>query len=119
MRFDLTKYKDVEIKSFDLEPRRGKDSLDAMARAMPPGIKPGEIGAHQLQTLHRNALVASAIVAIDGAPVPTPFNEWENYTLRTQEFIVLAYDRMNGMTVKEQNDFLEAHFGAPAPSAHP
>lgn len=112
--FDLTG-RGCSIKSFELEVLTGRDSLDAAARAMPPppsdGSPPPPINALAANIAHRNQLIAQSISAVDGDPVVRPYTAWEGWSLRTQEFVVGAYMRLNEATKEELDGFLKAHFG--------
>lgn len=114
MRFDLSKHQRVNVKSFDLEELTGRDSIDAAARVTPPptpGV-PAPSGT-QVAIAHKNALIAQSITHVNGEQVVRPYTAWEQWTLRTQDFVVAAYDRLNTVDRKEEEDFLSAHFGSP------
>lgn len=123
MHFDISKYKGVSIASFDMEEMTGRDSMDAAARSAPPRAAPGEepppMSGFQLNILHRNQLIAQSISKVDGELVTRPFTKWENWTLRTQEFVITAYMRINEATKAEMDDFTKAHFDAPAAVSTP
>lgn len=119
MRFDLSKIRGVSISSFDMEEMTGVDSMDAAARALGP--RPSEnMSAYQINILHRNQLVAQSISKVDDHVVIRPHTQWENWNLRTQEFVMRAYTRLNEATAKEVEDFIKAHFDdAPAEVSEP
>lgn len=108
--FDLSRYPNLSIKSFELEELVGIDSMDALARVAPPGANTNQSA---LGTLHLNQLVAQSISKVDGELVMRPFVDWTKWTLRTQEFVVMAYTRHNGITKEERDSFLEENFGTP------
>lgn len=126
MRFDVSKYNLVitdpttstkrPLQSFDLDELIGKDSLDAAARAAPPGAS---VNPAQLDALLLNQLIAQSISAVNGEAVMRPYTAWENWSLRTQGFVIRAYHRLNGATNKEMDDFLDHHFGAPGGASSP
>lgn len=120
-RFDLTKYGNtVSIKSFELEELVGRDSMDAAARSMPPapsdGSAPAPIHPGQFGIMHRNQKIMQAISKVNDQAVIRPHMEFQDWTLRTQAFVCLAFDRMNDVTKEEENDFLVLHFGPQAVS---
>src|SRR6266567_1856113 len=101
MRFDISKIRGVSIRSFDFEEMTGRDSLDAAARAVGPtsqGDNSRRMSAYELNILHRNQLIAQAISKVDDKDVMRPYMAWEDMSLRTQEFIVSAYTRLNEAT---------------------
>jgi hypothetical protein len=118
MRFDLSKIRGVSISSFDMEEMTGRDSLDAAARALGPSPS-AKASAQQLNVLHRNELVAQSISAVDGRAVIRPFVQWGDWSLRTQEFVMRAYSRLNEATEEEVESFIKAHFDAPSEATEP
>lgn len=109
MHFDLSKYRGLSIESFDMEEMTGRDSLDAAGRALGP--KPSSsLSAYQLNIMHRNQLVAQSISKVNGDLVPRPYTAWEGWSLRTQEFVMRAYTRLNEATTDEVEGFTKAHF---------
>lgn len=124
MRFDLSTTRGVSVSSFDIEEMTGRDSLDAAARAIGPVASDGtdpsrRMSAYELNIHHRNQLVAQSISRVNGKEVPRPFTGWEDWSLRTQEFVVAAYHRLNEASVDEVKDFIKAHFDAPRGSSEP
>lgn len=114
MFFDLSKFKGVSIQSFDMEEMTGRDSLDAAARAVGPGGGDGaRPNAFQLNISHRNQLIAQSIAKVNGDIVTRPCLDWESWSLRTQEFVMAAYMRLNEATKIEIDDFIKAHFDVP------
>lgn len=112
MRFDISKIRGASISSFDMEEMTGRDSMDAMARSLGP--RPSEnMSAYQLNVLHRNQLVAQSISMVNGESVIRPHMQWEQWSLRTQEFVMRAYARLNEATKEEVEDFIKVHFDAP------
>jgi hypothetical protein len=107
-KFDLSKYKNVAIKSFELRELTGDSEMDAIARATDPSGKAG-INGMQL----RSQLVADAIVAVNGESVIQPYLDWQKWPLRTREFVANAFNAMNEVTKDEMSTFLEAAFGKP------
>lgn len=121
MHFDVSKYKGLSIVSFDLEEMTGRDSLDAAARAIGPKRESGspEPNAFQINIQHKNNLIAQSISKVNGKLVQRPCSEWEDWNLKTQDFILAAYTRLNEATDAEVKDFIKAHFDAPAESSEP
>lgn len=116
MRFDLSKYPGLSIKSFELIELVGKDSLDALGRAAAPGAS---LSPAQLSALHLNQMIAQSITHVDDQPVQRPYTAWESWSLRTQEFVVAAYNRLNSTTGKELADFLAQSFATPGAASSP
>lgn len=102
--FDLTKYKNLSIKSFTLRELSGYDETAAYDRAFGPGQR---AAALTVQT----QLIADAIVEVDGQPVVTPYVDWQKWSLRTRGFVTAAYQRLNDVTADEMADFAQAAFG--------
>jgi len=114
MRFDLTKYRGVSIKSFDMDEMIGRDSLDALARAVGPrDDNAPPVSGYQMQVSHRNQLIAQAISKVNDEVVMRPYLAWTDWTLRTQEFVLAAHGRLNEATKDEVDGFLAAHFVSP------
>lgn len=113
-RFDLTGIQRVEIKSFQLVELTGKDSIAALGAVPGTSLHPVAAGA-----LHLNALVAQSIAKVDDASVAPPFAGWDALKLRTQEFIIAAYNRMNAATKVEIDDFFARSFGSPPGASSP
>lgn len=116
--FDLSRYGDtVSVKSFELEILAGRDSLDATARSIAPmpadGTPPTPTHPLVFGVLHRNQLIAQSISKVNGQLVERPFIAWQDWSLRTQEFVVAAYQRLNEAKKSELDDFLGASFGTP------
>jgi len=122
MHFDVSKHRGVSVASFDIEEMTGRDSLDAAGRAIGPRTRdndgPGP-SAYELNISHRNQLIAQSISKVNGELVGRPFTQWENWSLRTQEFVLAAFSRLNEATTDEVKDFIKAHFDAPAESSEP
>lgn len=116
MKFDLSKYPGMTVSSFELVELIGKDSLDAIGRTAPPGAN---LAPAALNALHLNALIAFSIVKVNDQPVQRPFTEWEGWSLRTQEFVIAAYNRLNSTTKAEIDDFLAQSFGSAAAGSSP
>jgi len=122
MHFDLSEIRGVSIASFDLEEMTGRDSLDAAARAIGPRRKDDDgppPNAYELNISHRNQLIAQSISKVNGEIVPRPYTSWETWTLRTQEFVLAAYSRLNEATNDEVKGFIKAHFDAPGGRTEP
>lgn len=116
MHIDLSKYKGLSIKSIDLKELIGEDSIAAAQRSVP---RNGGGSAFLVNVEHRNQMIADAITQVNGEPVIQPYLGWMKWNLKTQDFVVLAFDHMNSLTAKERDDFL-AQIGAPvAASALP
>jgi len=114
MRFDLSKIKNCSVTSFDLDELNGRDSIDAAARAIGPGGDEGSrMSSYQANMQHRNQLVAQSISKVNDELVQRPYMQWEQWTLRTQEFVLAAYMRLNEATKAEVDGFIMAHFAAP------
>lgn len=109
--FDISKYPNMSVASFELEELRGVDSMDALARVAPPGANTNQAA---LGSLHLNQLIAQSISKVNGEIVIRPFTQWTDWSLRTQELVVMAYTRHNGITKEERDRFLEENFGTPA-----
>lgn len=119
MHFDLSKLKNVSIESFDMEEMTGRDSLDAAARVLPRGNDAQQVSGYELQIAHRNSLIAQSISRVDGVVVPRPYTTWETWSLRTQEFVIAAYNRLNDASKAEVEAFLVASFAAPVETSRP
>ena len=119
--FDLSPYGDtVTVKSFELEVLCGRDSMDAAARSVPPPAPDGSaasVNPVAFGISHRNQLIAQSISKVNGQPVSRPYIEWSDWSLRTQEFVVAAFGRLNEATKDEVADFLKASFGVTRPNA--
>jgi len=113
--FDISKYENVDVRSFTLRIVTGQDSLDATARSIGKGDRPNPM----LTFSARSNTIADAIVAVNGVQVVTPYVQWEDWSLRTQAFVERAYDRMNGVTNAEMDDFLGRHGLMPKPTPEP
>ena len=103
--FDISKYSEVDIRSFTLQVMTGNDSLDATARAVGKGDRPNPM----VTFAARSNLIADAIVKVDGQDVVRPYIEWESWSLRTQTFVERAFDALNSVTKVEMDDFLSSH----------
>lgn len=110
MRFDISKFK-CSISSFHLEELTGRQNIDALAQALGPNGGQG-LNPFQMNVLHKNALVAMSITHVNEEPVIRPFTAWEMWNLRTQEFVVRAYDKLNDVSREEMDDFLSVNFGS-------
>lgn len=120
MHFNLSKYRGLSISSFDMEEMTGRDSMDAAARAIGPRSSEGAgPNAFQINIQHRNQLIAQSISKVDDENVVRPHIKWEDWTLRTQDFVVKAYMRLNEATDTEVDDFIKAHFGTPVAVSAP
>lgn len=124
MKIDISMFDRVSVSAFGIRELTGRDSMDAMARAIPPGTDASKFSAHQVQTMHTQMLIAMSIdevVANGAAPVQpvmpgVPYTAWEDWTTRTQEFVYTAYQRINGIAKGELDRFLEVNFKVPVPS---
>lgn len=106
-KFDLSKYKNVAINSFELRELTGDNEVDAIARCTDPAT-----GRAQLTSVGLRAqLIADAIVAVNGEPVTGPYLAWQKWPLRTREFVAAAFDAMHEVNREEMQDFLGAAFG--------
>lgn len=121
MHVDISEYEGCDIQSFDLRPLKGKDSLAAVQRSVDPkgNLQPGFI----ISVHHRNNMIAEAITHVNGEPVVSPYVGWDEWSIRTQEFVVAAYDKLNNVSAEEMKSFL-AKLGkkatpTPPPSAQP
>lgn len=110
MRIDLSRFKGVSIRSFEIEELTGRDNIDALAQALGPDQGKG-MSLLQMNTAHKNQLIANAISSVNDEPVVRPFTAWENWNLKTQEFVVKAFDKINDISKEEMESFLEVNFG--------
>jgi hypothetical protein len=118
--FDLAKFKHLSITSFEMEEMTGRDSLDASARAAGPrSADSAPLRAFEFTIAHRNQLIAQSIRKVNGDVVPSPYTQWENWSLRTQEFVLAAYSRLNDATKSEIDSFIGAHFATPEEASEP
>lgn len=125
MHFDLSRYdkqKRLSVISFDLEEMTGQDSLDAAARAIGPRRAEEDgppMNSFQLNIQHRNQLIAQSISRVDGQAVVRPFSKWVDWTLKTQDFVVSAYMKLNEAGKGDVDDFIKAHFDSPVAVSEP
>ena len=102
--FDLSDFPGCSVESFTLRELRGHDSIAAAQRS----VVPGEVNPiYGFQ--HRSQIIADAIVKVNGKEVHSPYLQWEDWNLRTQNFVEMAYDKMNGVAKEEMDRFLAKH----------
>lgn len=102
--FNVEKYKlrmdgGKKLSSFAIAELEGPEELDAIQRGGSSGV------------MIQEQLVAQAIVEVNGEAVPvTPFTTWSKWPSRTREFVRNAYQKVNGASTKELEDFDKAGF---------
>lgn len=113
--FDISRYPDVDIRTFTLQIMTGNDSLNATARAVGRGDRPNPM----ITFTSRSNLIADALVKVNGEEVIRPYVVWEEWSLRTQTFVERAFDRLNSVTQTEMDDFLSRHGLTPKATPDP
>lgn len=102
-----------QIKSFKLRELCGPDYEDCVARVIGSdgkGAKPGFLGSIQLT----NHLVADSFVEVNDQPVVAPYMDWCKWPKRTMDVVLKAYEKVNELTPKELENFIEAEFEGPS-----
>jgi hypothetical protein len=114
-RIDLSAFRDVDVKSFEIRLTDGNDTLDAAIRCIPPdgqNVDPNLFGVQM-----RQQLLAGALVAVNDQPVNDDGQQSISWGERTRQLLGMAYDYHNGLTQKERDLFQSMLEGKPAPTA--
>ncbi len=106
--FDLSKYRDLDIKSVSMRTVNGDDTLDAGSRCIPPDGTP--LDGNIFNILMRQQVIAQAITGFtpsEGAATVSngPCLVSLQWNSRTREFIGEVFDYMNGVEASEREDF--------------
>lgn len=101
--FVKMKIKGVSVKSLTMRELNGDDSEAAAARVV--NANTNMVHGFLISRAHNEQCIADSIVEVDGSPVITPYVDWKKWNLRTREFVLNAYNRMNGATQTEMDDF--------------
>ncbi len=107
---DLTPYRDLDIKSIEVRPMTGADTLVAAARCVTPGGEP--VVPELFGLMLRQQMIAEAIVAVDGKKCHGPCIQSVDWNARTREFVGETYDYVNGLSNDEREAFRKALAGA-------
>ncbi len=102
LNLDLSTYKRLSIRSVTLRELNGDDSTLAAQRAIGPT---GAVTAYALTVEHKNQMIADSIVKVNGETVVTPYNDWQRWSLKTQQFVVEAFDFLNENSKEDLKDF--------------
>lgn len=103
---DISKFKNVSVKSFTLKELSDEEEQAAWERATGTD---GKVSQYQLS----GQLLSEAIVAVDGEPVPTrPWSGWKKWNSRTREMATKAYKAVHDLTATENADFEKALLGS-------
>lgn len=122
--FDLSKYRDLDIKSVTVRSVNGNDTLDAAARCIPPDG--GNLDQNVFVLLMRQQIIAQSILSYTDANGKTvsctgPCLDSIGWSARTREFLGEIFDHMNGVSAEEREDFRKSltstHGSADAVSA--
>lgn len=103
--FAKLKIKGTTVKSLVLRELIGDDSDAAAARVVASDMK--QVHGFLLSRAHTEQCIADAITHVNGDPIITPYLAWTKWNLRTREFVIAAYNRMNSTTEAELNDFFK------------
>lgn len=109
--FDLSKYRDLDVKSVSMRTVNGEDTLDAGSRCLPPDGS--QMDGNIFNILMRQQIMAQAITAfVSKDNVSTVANgpclESLRWCARTREFLGEIFDYMNGVDREEREDFRRA-----------
>lgn len=110
--FDLSKYRDLDVKGVTMRSLNGNDTLDAASRCVPPDG--GSVDGNLFVMLLRQQMLAQSIVSYmnnDGATVKVTgvaCLESVAWSGRTREFIGEIFDHLNGVKPDEREDFRKA-----------
>ncbi len=109
--FDLSKYRDLDVKSLMMRSINGEDTLDAATRCIPPDGT--QIDGNIFNVIMRQQITAQAItgyVDLNGVSTVSsgPCLESLRWNSRTREFIGEIFDHMNGVSSDEREDFRKA-----------
>lgn len=117
--FDLSSYRDVDVKSVTFRSVNGNDTLDASARCVPPDG--GKIDQNVFILLMRQQIVAQSILSYvdaNGKSVTCsgPCLESIGWSSRTREFLAEIFDHMNGVSEEERENFRKSLTSTPGSS---
>lgn len=106
--FDLSKFRDLDVKAVTARSVTGNDMLDASARCAPPDG--GQIDQNIFVMLMRQQMVAQSIIGYVDAKGNSvtcvgPCLESVNWSARTREFLGEIFDHLNGVSQEERLDF--------------
>lgn len=104
--FEKQKIKGTSVKSLELRELDGDASEAAAARVVQKDMT--QVHGFLLSRQHNEQLISDAIIAVNGQPVITPYLEWKKWNLRTREFVIAAYNKINSTTQAEIDDFFKA-----------
>lgn len=109
--FDLSKYRDLDVKALVMRPVNGDDTLDAATRCIPPDGS--QVDGNIFNLLMRQQIIAQSITGFTGPDnVKTicngPCLESLRWNARTREFMGEIFDHMNGVSRDEREDFQKA-----------
>jgi len=118
MRIDFEKMgiRGTSIRSLELAELDGDASDAAAARVVAADMKVTH--GFLLSRAHTAQLIADSITHVNDEPVVTPYVKWQKWNLRTREYVISAYNRINSTTEKELDDFF-IKLGLDAPQPDP
>lgn len=111
---DLSRFRDLDIKSVTVRSVNGNDTLDAAGRCIPPDGKNTDHNVFIL--LMRQQIIAQSILSYtsaDGKNVSCdgPCLDSINWSARTREFLGEIFDHMNGVSGEERESFRQSLMG--------
>ncbi len=110
---DLSSYRGLEITSVTVRTVNAEDTLEAAARVLPADDKPVDgnvFGLMMRQQMQVQAITGYTTLEGNVRKCVAPL-ESLNWNSRTREYIGEIYDFLNGLTMKERDDFREALAG--------
>jgi len=101
---DLSKYRDLDIKTVTVKVLQGPDIVQAAELCVKPNgdlMEGGQFGLNlRLQCISRS------IVKVNGQPViGTSCSQFFDWSKRTQDFCGKVYDHLNSLSTEESDDF--------------
>ena len=99
----------VELRSFVMREIDGRDEE----------VAAGYVKAKNDNTTVTEEMVRLSIVSVNDQPVPQPYLAFDTWNSRARIFAVKAFNEVNGMTSKEEDDFFGTaeEVDAPLPSS--
>ena len=111
---DLTKY-GLDIKKIEMQTLDGNDHIAAAMRVLPLDGKP--MDPHLFRIMLQAQMIAGSITKVDGVDQPGSCQDSIKWSIRTREFVGIAFDYMNGISGDEREGFMAELAGGSAPPA--
>lgn len=104
---DLSKIKDLDIKSIRMRALNGDDLVVSAGRCAPVG-EGATIDATLFSIMLRQQQIAQSIIEVDGEAIRGPCLQSIKWSARTRNFVGMIFDSLNGVSDEEAASFMTA-----------